>query len=147
MTDPGKLAENCAKALLNADQATQSLGVSLEHIAPGECTLAMTVTPSMCNGHGTCHGGVLFTLADSAFAFACNSYNQSTVAHHCSITFQSPGLLGDTLRAQAREISRQGRNGLYDVAILNGEDQIIAQFRGHSRTIKGTVLAQGSTSS
>jgi len=140
--NPQKVAEHCAKALWDADEATQSLDMHLQHIAPGESSLSMVVTQSMCNGHGTCHGGFLFTLADSTFAFACNSYNQRAVAQHCSITYINPAQLGETLHAHACEVSRQGRSGIYDVAITDQTGNIIAQFRGHSRTIKGTVLPQ-----
>lgn len=140
------LAESCAAALWAADITTQSLGMHLQSIAPGACTLQMTVTEAMCNGHGTCHGGYIFTLADSAFAFACNSYNQRSVAFHCSITYLNPSLPGDVLTANANEISLVGRNGIYDIVIANQQNTMIAQFRGHSRTVKGAVLPHGSHS-
>ncbi len=137
---PQELAEASAKAMWNDDSASQRLGMSLDHIAPGEATLSMTVTEAMSNGHGNCHGGYIFTLADSAFAFACNSYNQLVVAQHCSITYLVPCRIGDRLTATAREVSRRGRSGIYDIRITNQDGAHVAEFRGHSRTVKGTHL-------
>lgn len=137
---PQELAEASARAMWNDDSASQRLGMSLDHIAPGEATLSMTVTEAMSNGHGNCHGGYIFTLADSAFAFACNSYNQIAVAQHCSITYLVPGRIGDRLTAVAREVSRRGRSGIYDVRVINQDGVHVAEFRGHSRTVKGTHL-------
>jgi acyl-CoA thioesterase len=105
-------------------------------IKAGEATLTMTVKPHMVNGHGIAHGGFIFTLADSAFAFACNSYNERTVAAQCNISFIRPGKLGDRLVATAREISRTGRSGIYDVRV-SVDDITIAELRGHSRTLGG----------
>lgn len=136
MTAQG-LAEACAKAMWDEDKASASLGMALAAVAPGQSEITMTITEAMVNGHGTCHGGYIFTLADSAFAFACNSYNQRTVAQHCSVTFLAPGRLGDKLRAVAREASRTGRSGIYDIDIFNQDGVKIAIFRGHSRTVKG----------
>ena len=101
----------------------------------------MTVTERMVNGHKTCHGGFIFTLADSAFAFACNSYDQRSVAQHCSITYVAPTRLGDELFAHATEVSRTGRSGIYDITVSTGQGAVVAFFRGHSRTIPGTLLA------
>lgn len=137
---PQELAEASAKAMWNDDSASQRLGMSLDHIAPGEATLSMTITEAMSNGHGNCHGGYIFTLADSAFAFACNSYNQLVVAQHCSISYLLPVRIGDRLTAQAREVSRRGRSGIYDIRITNQDGAHVAEFRGHSRTVKGTHL-------
>ncbi len=137
---PQALAEACAKAMWDDDNATRHLGMELISVAPGEATLSMVVTEAMTNGHGTCHGGYIFTLADSAFAFACNTYNQRTVAQHCSVTYIAPAFKGDRLKATAREVSRRGRGGIYDIAITNQEGEQIAEFRGHSRTVKGTLL-------
>lgn len=137
---PQELAEASAKAMWNDDHASQRLDMALDHIAPGEATLSMTITEAMSNGHGNCHGGYIFTLADSAFAFACNSYNQLAVAQHCSITYLQPGRIGDRLTAAAKEISRRGRSGIYDIRISNQNGDPIAEFRGHSRTVKGTHL-------
>ncbi len=137
---PQALAEACAQAMWNEDSASQRLGMTLEHIAPGEATLSMTITDQMTNGHGNCHGGYMFTLADSAFAFACNGYNQRTVAQHCAVTFVAPAYRGDRLRAVAVENARFGRSGIYDVRVTNQHGALIAEFRGHSRTVKGTLL-------
>jgi len=134
------LAQECARALWETDTTSQSLGMQLQKVAPGECTITMSVKEKMCNGHGTCHGGYLFTLADSTFAFACNSYNQRAVAQHCSVTFVHPAFIDDVLTACAHEISRVGRSGIYDIAITNQNNIVIAQFRGHSRTIKGQLV-------
>ena len=135
-----ELAEASAKAMWNDDSASQRLGMTLDHIAPGEATLSMTINEAMSNGHGNCHGGYIFTLADSAFAFACNSYNQLAVAQHCSITYLIPGRIGDRLTATAKEISRHGRSGIYDIRVTNQSGEHVAEFRGHSRLVKGTHL-------
>jgi acyl-CoA thioesterase len=135
-----ELADACAKAMWADDKASQALDMRIEHIAPGQATISMEITEAMSNGHGNCHGGYIFTLADSAFAFACNSYNQLTVAQGCSITYIAPGTIGDRLTAEAREISRKGRSGIYDIRITNQRGEHIAEFRGNSRTIKGTLL-------
>jgi len=137
---PQELAEASAKAMWNDDSASQRLGMSLDHIAPGEADLTMTITADMSNGHGNCHGGYMFMLADSAFAFACNSYNQMVVAQQCSITYLIPGRIGDRLTARAREVSRRGRSGIYDIRLTNQHGEHVAEFRGHSRTVKGTHL-------
>lgn len=137
---PQALAEACAAAMWAEDWASQRLGMRIEHIAPGEATLTMTVTEAMLNGQGAAHGGFIFALADSAFAFACNGYNQRTVAHQASITYVAPGRLGDRLTAAAHEVHRAGRNGIYDVRVTNADGELVAEFRGHSRTVKGTHL-------
>jgi len=136
------LAEACANAMWDGDNATRHLGMELVSVAPGEATITMTIAESMTNCHGTCHGGYIFTLADSAFAFACNTYNQRTVAQHCSVTFIAPAFRGDRLTAKAREVSRRGRGGIFDIGITNQEGEVIAEFRGHSRTVKGTHLPE-----
>lgn len=135
-----EMAEACAAAMWAEDAASQALDMRIDHVAPGEATLSMIVRPEMSNGHGTCHGGYIFTLADSAFAFACNGYNQRTVGQHAAITYLAPGRLGDRLTATAREVSRQGRSGVYDVRVTTQDGVQIAEFRGHSRTVKGTHL-------
>ncbi|UXU76677.1 MULTISPECIES: hydroxyphenylacetyl-CoA thioesterase PaaI [unclassified Paracoccus (in: a-proteobacteria)] len=137
---PQELAEASAKAMWNDDSASQRLNMRLDHIAPGQATLSMNIGTAMSNGHGNCHGGYIFTLADSAFAFACNTYNQVTVAQHCSITYLIPGRIGDRLTATATEVSRRGRSGIYDVRVTNQNGEHVAEFRGHSRTVKGTHL-------
>ena len=139
---PQELAEACAAAMWNDDSASQRLNMSLDHIAPGQATLTMTITADMSNGHGNCHGGYMFTLADSAFAFACNTYNQLVVAQHCSVTYLAPGQIGDRLTATAVEVSRKGRSGIYDVRLTNQNGQHVVEFRGHSRTVKGTHLPE-----
>lgn len=137
-----ELAEAAARVMWNDDSASQRLDMALDHVAPGAATLSMTVTAAMSNGHGTCHGGYIFTLADSAFAFACNSYNQLAVAQHCSVTYLIPGRIGDRLTATAREVSRRGRSGIYDIRITNQDGAHVAEFRGHSRTVKGTHMPE-----
>jgi acyl-CoA thioesterase len=118
------------------DDASKGLGMEIVAIKPGAAVLTMTIRPHMVNGHGIAHGGFIFTLADSAFAFACNSHNDRTVAAQCHISFIRPGKLGDRLVATAREISRTGRSGIYDVRI-SVDDTAIAELRGHSRTVAG----------
>lgn len=139
---PQELAEACAKAMWAGDTASKNLGMSLDKIAPGNATLSMTVSNMMTNGHGSCHGGYIFTLADSAFAFACNTHNQNTVAQNCSITYLAPGHVGDRLTAEATEVSRKKRTGLYDIKIINQHGDLIARFTGHSSTVKGTHLPE-----
>jgi acyl-CoA thioesterase len=137
---PDDLARACADAMWKEDDASKDLGMEIVEIGPGRATLTMTVRPEMVNGQRIAHGGFIFTLADSAFAFACNSHNDRAVAAQGNITFLRPGKLGDKLVATAREISRSGRSGIYDVRVTAGET-IIAEFRGHSRTIPGTWLS------
>ncbi|HET6521157.1 MAG TPA: hydroxyphenylacetyl-CoA thioesterase PaaI [Geminicoccaceae bacterium] len=137
---PEELARACAEAMWRDDRASQGLGMALLAVGPGTARLAMTVTPAMVNGHGICHGGYVFTLADSAFAFACNSYDERTVAQHCAITFLRPAKLGDRLVADAVERQRAGRSGIYDIRVSDGAGQVVAEFRGHSRSIGGRLL-------
>jgi acyl-CoA thioesterase len=137
---PQAIAEACARVMWHDDLAAQSLGMTLDHVAPGAATLSMQVTRQMTNGHGTGHGGFIFMLADAAFALACNSYNQRTVAQHCSITYIAPVGEGDRLTAVAREHVRAGRSGIYDIRIVDQNGRHVAEFRGHSRTVKGTHL-------
>ena len=134
-------AERAARAMWDGDAASRWLGMSLGPVAEGEATVTLTVADHHCNGHGTCHGGVTFALADSAFAFACNSRNQATVAMHCVISFLAPARAGDVLTATAREVQLEGRNGIYDVAVT-GPAGVIAQFRGMSRAVGGTLYAE-----
>ena len=138
--DAGNLARACAEAMWAEDAASRGLGMQLISVAPGQATLAMTVTAAMVNGHNICHGGFIFTLADSAFAFACNSYNARAVAQHCAVTFINPAKLGDHLVARAIERQRTGRSGIYDITVTREEGLAIAEFRGHSRTIEGVLL-------
>ncbi len=142
MTEMSKdsIAQICADTLLAEDSASKDLGIELVSVGPGRATMAMTVVKSMSNGHGTCHGGFLFTLADSAFAFACNSHGQRCVAQHCSISYIAPGRLGMRLIAVAVERQRGERSGITDVTIRDETGAIIAEFRGHSRTVPGSLL-------
>ena len=136
---PDDIARACAEAMWEEDDASKGLGMEIVEIKPGHAMLAMTVQPHMVNGQRIAHGGFIFALADSAFAFACNTHNERAVAAQGSITFIRPGKLGDRLVAAAREISRNGRSGIYDVQVT-ANDVVIAEFRGHSRLIGGTWL-------
>lgn len=137
---PEALAKACAEAMWAEDAASRGLGMELLEVRPGEARIAMTVRPDMVNGHGIMHGGFIFTLADSAFAFACNTYGEKVVAQHCSITFLRPGKLGDRLTAHAVERSRGKRSGIYDIRVVNAAGEAIAEFRGHSRVIGGGIV-------
>lgn len=121
------------------DRASQGLGMSLDAVGPGTATLSMTVREDMVNGHAIGHGGYTFTLADSAFAFACNSYNRSSVAAGAEVRFLAPTRLGDVLEATAVERSREGRDGVYDVTVRCG-DRVVAEFTGRSKEIRGTLF-------
>ena len=142
---PQERAQRCADAMWSTDQASQTLGMRITAIGPGMATLTMQVREDMLNGHGICHGGMIFALADSAFAFACNTYNQLTVAQQNQITYLTPGHAGETLTATARESARQGRSGTYDVTVTGADDRQIALFRGLSRTISGTHFDEDQT--
>jgi acyl-CoA thioesterase len=132
------LARKCAEAMWAGDRASQGLGIEILSIGPGRAVLAMTVRESMTNAQGTCHGGFIFALADSAFAFACNTYDRRAVAQHCAVTFLRPAELGDRLTAECVERTRTGRSGIYDVSVKHADGAPVAEFRGHSRTIDGT---------
>jgi acyl-CoA thioesterase len=134
---PDEVARRSARAMWARDDASKWLGMSLDAVGPGTASLSMAVEKHHTNGHDICHGGYIFTLADSAFAFACNSYNEIAVAQHNTISFHRPAVLGDRLTATAREVMRNGRSGLYDVAVTNLDGTLIASFRGASRTIAG----------
>ena len=136
---PDELARACADAMWKEDNASGGLGMEILDIGAGRATLTMIVKPNMVNGHGIAHGGFIFTLADSTFAFACNSYNERAVAAHCNISFIRPGKLGDRLVATGREISRSGRSGIYDIRVTV-DDVVVAELRGHSRTIGGALV-------
>ncbi len=133
------LARRSADTMLTDDQAAQHLGIRIQQVAAGRATLTMTVAATMVNGHGLCHGGYIFTLADTAFAYACNSYGQRTVAQHCDISFVAPGKLGMRLVADAVERHRAGRSGIYDVTVRDDTGVTIAEFRGLSRSIAGKL--------
>jgi phenylacetic acid degradation protein PaaD len=138
---PEDVARACAEAMWAEDDASKGLGMEIVEIGPGFATLAMTVRPDMVNGQRIAHGGFIFTLADSAFAFACNSHNDRVVAAQGQISFIKPGKLCDRLVAKAREVTRGGRSGIYDVRVTAG-DTVVAEFRGHSRVVPGTWLPQ-----
>ena len=139
---PEERAEKSSQAMWQSDDASKWIGMSLIEVKEATATLELIVKKHHCNGHGNCHGGVIYSLADSAFAFACNSRNQSTVAQHNTITYLAPGFLGDTLTAQAVETSLIGRTGIYDVCVTNQNNEVIAEFRGCSRTIKGQLFEE-----
>ncbi len=141
---PDDLARACADAMWKEDDASSGLGMEIIEIGPGRAVLTMMVKPNMVNGQRIAHGGFIFTLADSAFAFACNTHNDRVVAAEGNITFIRPGKLGDRLVATAREISRSGRSGIYDVRVT-ANDIVIAEFRGHSRAIAGAWLPVAET--
>lgn len=134
---PQEIARKSADAMWARDDATKWLGATLENVGPGTAVTSMVVERHHTNGHDICHGGFIFTLADSAFAFACNSYNQIVVAQSNVITFVAPGKLGDRLTAKAVEVARFGRSGIYDVTVTDQDGRLIAEFRGNSRVIKG----------
>jgi acyl-CoA thioesterase len=139
ITDPQALAEAAAQAMWRTDAASQGLGMRLLRVAPGEAEMAMEIEPRMANGHGSCHGGFLFALADSTFAFACNSFNRRTVAQACSITYLRPGVVGTTLVAHGRQVAQAGRSGIYEVRITDPAGETVAIFQGQSREIGGSV--------
>lgn len=132
---PQERARKSSEVLWAQDGASAWLGMEILSVDEGTATLRLTVQKHHCNGHGICHGGITYALADSAFAFACNSRNVSTVAQHNSITYTAPGRLGDTLTATACEVSLKGRSGLYDVVVHTQDGTPIAHFRGASRAI------------
>jgi acyl-CoA thioesterase len=138
--DAQALAERVADSMYAKDTASQGLGVRILRVAPGHAELTMTVRADMLNGHQICHGGFIFTLADSSFAYACNSYNLNTVASGCSIDFLAPAREGDVLVAIAQERSISGRTGVYDIEVRSEAGVKIALFRGKSYRIKGHVV-------
>jgi phenylacetic acid degradation protein PaaD len=140
--DPAQLiAQRCQEEMLRADAASAALGIRPVSVGPGRAELAMTVTAEMLNGHGIGHGGCVFSLADTAFAVACNSYNLVTVAAGCDIDFVATVGLGDELRAVAVERYRRGRSGLYDVTVRRGDGAVVAEMRGRSRQLGGPLVS------
>jgi len=139
---PEMRAARCTEVMFERDAASRSLGMKIDHVAPGAATLSMPVRSDMLNGHGICHGGFIFALADSAFAFACNTYNQLTVAQQNQITYLLPGQAGEVLTATATESARTGRSGIYDVTVTGGDGRVVALFRGLSRSIKGQHFSE-----
>jgi acyl-CoA thioesterase len=140
--DAAQRAERAVAALFARDQASQALAMRITAVGPGWAHVVMRVRPDMVNGHGVCHGGLVFALADSAFAFACNSHNEATVAAAASIDYLAAALEGDELTAEASELWRTRRNGLYEIIVSNQRGERIALFRGRSYRIDGKVLAE-----
>jgi acyl-CoA thioesterase len=142
MSDAQRIAERVRDHMWATDRASQAMGMRVVAIGPGTCTMTMTVREDMLNGYGTCQGGLLAALADSCFAFACNAYNEITVASGFNVEIVAPGRLGDVLTASAVEVSKSGRMGVYDVDVRNQRDERVVAFRGRSYTMKGKpVLA------
>ena len=139
MSDKNALARAAAEAMWKEDRASKWLGMRLEEVRPGYARMSMRIVENMVNGHDLCHGGFIFTLADSTFAFACNSHNQRAVAAGCAIEFLAPAHLGDVLVAEGVEKALAGRSGVYDMRVTNQKGELIALFRGKSATIKGTL--------
>jgi acyl-CoA thioesterase len=143
---PGKpddgqaIAEAVRTQMYGRDCAARALGITVEAIGPGSADCRMGVRDDMLNGHATCHGGLIFTLADTAFAYACNAGNRATVALTCQITFIAPARQGDVLRASAREQSRTGRTGVYDVEVRRADGAIVALFRGQAYEVRGAIV-------
>jgi acyl-CoA thioesterase len=135
-----------AESMYSRDRASQWLGLKIIEVRAGFAQLSMEVKPHMANGHDLGHGGLTFTLADSAFAFACNSYNINAVAAACSIEFLAPTRVGDLLTATAQEQALAGRNGIYDVRVTNQRDEVVALFRGKSTQIRGSVIPESNPS-
>jgi len=136
MTDPDAVARDAAEAMWAGDEASRGLGMTLDGVGPGHAVLSMTVAETMLNGHGMCHGGFIFALADSAMAFASNSHGAAAVAQHCAITFLRPARCGERLTAEAVERIRHGRTGLYDARVTGTEGDVVAEFRGQARLLR-----------
>jgi acyl-CoA thioesterase len=142
-----ELARRCADTMWTDDRASQAMGMRLESVAPGRATIAMRVRDDMVNGHGLCHGGYVAALADSAFAFACNTYDEVTVAAGFDVTFVASARLGDDLVAEGCERARYGRSGLYDVTVRHVNGRVVAEFRGRSRRLGRPILTPTNGSS
>ena len=140
MTARQALAEDIARAIWREDEASKWLGMQLEEVRPGYARVSMPVSARMVNAQKLCHGGLIFALADSSFGFACNTHNQRAVAASCSIEFLRPASMHDRLVAEATEVARTGRTGVYDVRVTNQRDELVALFRGKSATVKGTWI-------
>ena len=141
--NPQQVAEAARDAMSRNDRASRALGIQVLAVSPGAALLCMAVREDMLNGHDICHGGLITTLADSAFAFACNSYNELTVASGFDVNLIAAGHLGDVLTATAQEVSKAGRTGVYDVTVRNQRGEHVAAFRGRSYTMKGKPLVEG----
>ncbi|MGB5131287.1 MAG: hydroxyphenylacetyl-CoA thioesterase PaaI [Steroidobacteraceae bacterium] len=135
-----RIAKLAADKLYGSDQASQMLGMTVDSVAPGSAQVSMRVRPDMVNGHGICHGGLIFALADSAFAFACNSHGDNTVAAGAAIEFLAPGRTGDLLTASASERWRAGRSGIYEIEVRNDRGDAVALFRGRSHQVAGRLV-------
>jgi acyl-CoA thioesterase len=135
-SDPVRLAQAAVQALYRTDRASQGLGLEIIDVAPGRVRVEMTVRPDMVNGHGMCHGGIIFALADSAFAFACNSHGEPMVAAGANIEFLAPTQNGERVTATASEVSRTARNGIYDVCVTKSSGETIAHFRGRCSRLR-----------
>ena len=138
--NPQALAEAAGASMFARDAASQAMGMKLVEIRPGYARMTMPVRTDMLNGHQTCHGGFIFALADSAFAFACNSHNHTTVGAGCTIDYLAPGRMDDLLTAEAVERTLVGKTGIYDVTVSNQEGKMIATFRGKSHRVAGEVV-------
>jgi acyl-CoA thioesterase len=143
MSTPQAVAEATRDAMFRNDRASRMMGIQIPAIGPGTATAVMTVREDMLNGHDICHGGFITTLADTAFAFACNAYNEVTVASGFDVNLISAGRLGDVLTAQAHEVSKAGRTGVYDINVHNQRGEPVAAFRGRSYSMKGKALVEG----
>ena len=132
------LAQKAAEVMWHEDEASRALGMKLEEVAAGRARVSMKIQKTMANGQKVCHGGFIFTLADSAFGFACNTHNQRAVSASCSIDYLAPAFVDDRLTAEASEVERRGRRGIYDVKVINQNGETVALFRGQSATVKGT---------
>lgn len=141
--DPQAVAERATRTMYERDNTSSSLGMTLDHVAPGEARMSMTIREDMINGFGTCHGGYVFMLADSTFAFACNSHDKISVLAAAEMSFLAPVNLGDRLSAHAREVHLRGRSGIYDVEVRKADGEVVGLFRGKSRTVRGQVSALG----
>ena len=137
---PQRIAEAVRDAMWRDDRASKALGMQVLAIGPGTATLTMTVRDDMLNGHDICHGGLITTLADSAFAFACNAYNEVTVASGFDVNLVAAARLGDVLTAEATELNKAGRTGVYDIQVRNQRGERVAVFRGRSYTLKGKTV-------
>ena len=143
---PQAIAEAVRDTMLAKDHASRSLSIECSAVGPGTATVQMTVREAMLNGFGSCHGGIITTVADTAFGLACNSHNVWTVASGFDVDIVAPGYAGDVLTASAAEVSRAGRTGVYDITVRNQDDKLVAVFRGRSFSVKGkAVLAEAST--
>ncbi len=138
-----ELAQACADSMYSRDVAAQELGIKIEVTGVGSSRMSMTITAHMLNGHGVCHGGFIFALADTAFAYACNSRNSINLAQSCSIDFVSPAKEGELLTATAEQHHQFSRTGLYDITVTRANGEAVARFRGRSYRIKGTILPAG----